>query len=158
MHNALSKIAARGGRASRQQGVAAVEFAVIMFVLFLIGAGVVEFGRAFWYYNAMLKGTRDAARYLTAVPTMNLPSAGTTARQIVVRAATSGGVPAFSSANVDISCAPVLCSAAVMPSDIRSVTVRTQYDLGIGSVFPFIGGGGAATVTLSPQTTMPYLW
>jgi Flp pilus assembly protein TadG len=143
--------------ARHQHGVAAVEFAIIMFVMFLIGAGIVEFGRAFWYYDAMLKGTRDAARYLSVVPTTTLAGAGTTARQMVVRAATAGGVPAFSDAHVTVSCAPTACGAAVLPTDISSVTVSTQYALGVGSVFPFVGGG-ASTVTLTPHTTMPYLW
>jgi Flp pilus assembly protein TadG len=158
MPNLLPPIAARCSLSPPQKGVAAVEFAIIMFVLLLIGAGIVEFGRAFWYYDAMLKGTRDAARYLSSVPTANLSGAATTARQMVVGEAVAGGVPAFSTTNVTVSCAPTACAAAVLPTDISSVTVRAQYALGIGAVFPFIGGGGASTVTLAPHTTMPYLW
>ena len=157
MPNLLPPIAARPAPSRRQHGVASVEFAIVIFILLLIGAGIVEFGRAFWYYDAMLKGTRDAARYLSSVPTANLSSGGTTARQMVVGEAVAGGVPAFTSAHVTVSCAPTACAAAVLPTDISSVTVSTQYVLGVGSVFPFIGGGGA-TVTLTPHTTMPYLW
>lgn len=144
--------------ANRQAGVAAVEFAFVMIVLLLIGAGIVEFGRAFWYYDAIAKGTRDAARYLSTVPTASLGGAGASAQQMVVSSATAGGVPAFSNANVTISCAPTACAAGVLPTDISSVTVSTQYALGIGTLFPFIGGGSPTTVTLAPHTTMPYMW
>jgi len=147
----------------RQGGVAAVEFAITMFLLLLIGAGLVEFGRAFWFYDAVVKGTRDAARYLSTVPTANLAGVGaTTASNIVVQAATAGGVPAFSSANVSISCAPTACGAAVLPSNISSVTVSATYPMSIGGLFPFLVSGSAGRssfdVTLAPHTTMPYLW
>ena len=147
---------------SHQSGAAAVEFAIIMFVLFLVGAGMVEFGRAFWYYNAIAKGTRDAARYLSAIPTANLPAAAATAQDIVVRTAASGGVPGFSAAHVSVACAPTACAMASLPTDINRVTVTAQYGMGIGVLFPFIApAGGSASgfaVTLVPHTTMPYLW
>lgn len=147
-----------------QAGVAAVEFAIIVFVLLLAGAGIAEFGRAFWYYDAVLKGTRDAARYLSIVPTSSLTTASATAQEIVVRAATSGGVPDFGNANVTVSCAPTACNAAVLPSDITRVTVSAAYPLSIGAVFPFIAsasgntGNAVFAVTLAPHTTMPYMW
>lgn len=149
--------------AAGQRGIAAVEFALVMFVMLLIGAGIVEFGRAFWYYDALAKGTRDAARYLSAVPTTSLAGAGATARDIVVRAATTGGVPDFAAGNVSVVCAPTPCELAVLPTNVTTVTVGAQYPFGIGTLFPFIaspGGGGSASfaVTLAPHTTMPYLW
>lgn len=155
-------IAAHRSPARRQQGVAAVEFAIVVFILLLIGAGIVEFGRAFWYYDAMSKGTRDAARYLSTVPTASLGGAVATAQTMVASAATAGSVPAFTAANVTIDCAPTACGAALRPTDIASVRASVQYPLSIGSIFPFIasasGGSSAFAVTLAPHTTMPYLW
>lgn len=156
-------IAAHRSPARRQQGVAAVEFAIVVFILLLIGAGIVEFGRAFWYYDAMSKGTRDAARYLSTVPTASLGGAVTTAQAMVASAATAGGVPAFNgAANVTIDCVPTACDAALRPTDIASVRASVRYPLNIGSIFPFIasasGGSSAFAVTLAPHTTMPYLW
>src|SRR5574340_1370765 len=90
----------------RQSGTAAVEFAVVVFVLLLVGAGIVEFGRALWYYDAVAKGTRDAARYMSTVPTPSLGAAQATAQDIVVRAATAAGVAEFAGANVTITCEP----------------------------------------------------
>lgn len=163
MPNALPTINTRRPPALRQQGAATIEFAISVFVLLLIGAGIVEYGRAFWYYDAIAKGTRDAARYLSTVPTGSLGAAGATAQTIVAGAATAGGVPGFSNANVTITCAPTACGAALLPTNVTSVTASATYALEIGAIFPFItsaGGGANSTfsVTLAPHTTMPYLW
>ncbi|MDI1244349.1 MAG: pilus assembly protein, partial [Rhodoferax sp.] len=47
-----------------QTGAVAVEFAFVIVVLLLIMAGLVEFGRTFWYADALTKATRDGARLL----------------------------------------------------------------------------------------------
>ena len=148
----------------RQCGIAAVEFAILLFVLVPIIAGVIEFGRAFWYYDAVLKGTRDAARYLSTATAGELKdgTGPTTAKNIAVQASTAGGVPGFTSANVTVTCAPTACAAVVQPSDVTSVTVTAQSPIGIGSLVPFIGpaaaAGGGFAVTLAPHTSMPYMW
>lgn len=49
-------------RASRQRGVAAVEFAIIASLLFTMLLGVVEMGRLFWTWNAAVEATRYGAR------------------------------------------------------------------------------------------------
>jgi Flp pilus assembly protein TadG len=48
-----------------QKGAAAVELAILLIPLLLIAAGVTELGRAFFQYNALVKGTRDGVRFLT---------------------------------------------------------------------------------------------
>ena len=50
------------GRASRQQGVAAVEFALIASLLFTVLFGVIEMGRLLWTWNAAVEATRYGAR------------------------------------------------------------------------------------------------
>ena len=52
-------------RRPRQEGAAAVELALLLIPLLLIAFGITEFGRAFFQYNAIVKGTRDGARFLT---------------------------------------------------------------------------------------------
>ncbi len=145
-----------------QRGVAAVEFALMVFVLLLLTAGLAELGRAFWYYDALLKGTRDAARYLSTVPTAALAGAVAGTADIVVDAARASVVPGFVRANVSVVCAPTSCGAAVRPSDVMRVTVSASYALGIGSAVPFVasvdGRGAGWAVTLAPHTTMPYMW
>jgi Flp pilus assembly protein TadG len=49
----------------QQKGVAAVELAVLLIPLIVIASGVTELGRAFFQYNALVKGTRDGVRFLT---------------------------------------------------------------------------------------------
>jgi Flp pilus assembly protein TadG len=49
----------------RQRGVAAVELGLLLLVLVTLAFGVAELGRAVYQYNAIAKGVRDAARYLT---------------------------------------------------------------------------------------------
>lgn len=48
----------------QQRGVAAVEFAILLPMLLLIVFGITEFGRALYYYNTLVKASRDAARYV----------------------------------------------------------------------------------------------
>lgn len=142
--------------------MAAVEFALTVFILLLLGAGLAEFGRAFWHYEALVKGTRDAARHLSTVPTASLAGALDSTADIVVDAANAGAVPGFSRANVRVVCAPSACAAAVQPSDVTRVTVSASYPLRIGALLPFIapasGGDGGWNANLAPRTTMPYMW
>ncbi len=49
----------------KHRGVAAVEFAILLIPLVIMTFGMTEFGRAFYYYNSLLKSTRDASRYLS---------------------------------------------------------------------------------------------
>jgi Flp pilus assembly protein TadG len=49
----------------RHRGVAAVELGILLGVLVTLAFGVSELGRAVYQYNAIAKGVRDAARYLT---------------------------------------------------------------------------------------------
>lgn len=56
----------RSGLRSRQQrGVAAVEFALVLLPMLLIAFGVVEYGRAVYQYNTLVKSVRSAARVLS---------------------------------------------------------------------------------------------
>lgn len=152
--------AARGDR--RQRGAAAVELALVLMVLLLLGAGIVEFGRALWYYDALAKGTRDAARYMTTVPVENLRARRTEATSIVVASGTNARVPDVAG-TVTVACdapAPSDCSAA-SASDVRTITVSVSYPFVLGEWIPFMPVGTDDTtfsVTLSPYTTMRYMW
>jgi Flp pilus assembly protein TadG len=48
--------------AQSQRGVAAVEFALVSTVLFMLLFGVIEFGRMLWTWNAAVESTRLGAR------------------------------------------------------------------------------------------------
>lgn len=141
-----------------QRGVAAVEFAFLILLLLLIVAGLVEFGRALWYYDALAKGTRDAARYMSVVPADNLKGEIPNAQAMVLEAARAARVPALKLNQVNVECSPSNCSK------LTSVSVSVSYPLQLGELFPFIWSDGTGTqlqgmsLTLSPSTSMPYLW
>jgi Flp pilus assembly pilin Flp len=146
-----------------QRGVAAVEFAFLAVLLIVLVAGLIEFGRGLGYYDALAKGCRDAARYLSAVPASQLSGAVDQARQRVLDSARAGGVPAFDAGAVEVHCAPVACTALSQPGDIREVQVAVRYAFTLGGWFPAFwtleaGGGGRSLLTLAPRATMPYLW
>lgn len=53
---------------ARQRGLAAVEFAIVASVLFIVLFGVIEFGRALFVANALVEGTRRGARVAAICP------------------------------------------------------------------------------------------
>jgi len=142
---------------ARQQGVAAIEFALLLVLLLMFVAGIVEFGRAFWYYDALTKATRDGARYLSNTRVSALVALDTAtqdqAKQMVVNAATQAQVPSFTSADVTVSCEPN-CDTPVY------VTVAINaYPITIGGWIPIFLPVGSTTwaTTLSPSTAMRYM-
>lgn len=49
-----------------QSGVVAIEMALLTVPLCLMAFGAAEYGRAIYQYNALVKSTRDAVRYLSS--------------------------------------------------------------------------------------------
>ncbi len=52
----------------RQRGVAAVEFALVLLPLLIIAFGAIEYGRAIYHYNTLVKSTRSAVRWASLAP------------------------------------------------------------------------------------------
>lgn len=76
----------------KQKGVAIIEFALILPFLLILTFITVEFGRALYEYNIVVKSVRDAARYLSMQdPTIAItnPSKVAIAKNLVVY-----GIPA----------------------------------------------------------------
>lgn len=70
-----------------QQGVAIVEFALVLPLVLIMTFTVVELGRALMHYNLLAKSVRDAVRYLSVqTPGTKM----TEARNIVVYGNTAG--------------------------------------------------------------------
>ena len=141
----------------KQQGAAVIEFALLLVLLLMFVAGIVEFGRAFWYYNALAKATRDGARYISNIrisPSVALDTATQDqAKMMVVNAAIAAKVPNFSINYVTVSCEPS-CSAPVYVK-----VAITGYPITIGGWIPILLPVGSATwtTTLSPSTSMRYM-
>jgi len=58
----------------RQDGVAAVEAAIILPILVLFLTFPIFYARCFWHYTAAQKAAQDAARYLASVPAAEMRS------------------------------------------------------------------------------------
>ncbi|MFD2270632.1 TadE family protein [Undibacterium arcticum] len=83
-----------------QCGAAAVELAFLIIVMMFIIAGIIEFGRVFWYADALTKATRDGARLMSSWPVASLNSSGVgTAQSIAATAANAARV----SPNLDVA-------------------------------------------------------
>ena len=152
-----------------QRGVAAVEFALVIVFLLILVAGIVEFGRAFWYYDALTKATRDGARMLSVADRETFAT-GTFMNDVtnrVVQAANAANVkPPLSTSNVSLTClddtfGTVGCGSGVnAPANVR--VAITGYTINIGGLIPFLSPTGGASkvysgVALAPQTTMRYM-
>ena len=155
-----------------QAGSALVEFAFVMIVMLLIVAGVLAFGRAFWYADALTKSTRDGARLLSSWPIVvaaDTTSGVTAAKNIAMSIANAANLrPQLVASDVSVQCAYsaftfVACSGATKPVNIRvSITGNsgTGFSVNLGEWFPFISTSGLidyGSVSLSPQTTMRYM-
>lgn len=149
------------------RGVAVVEFALLLFILLIVVAGIIEFGRAFWYYDAVTKATRDGARFLSmsrVSTTVALDSAlETSAIAMVKNTADMARVPNFLATDVTVICdydagtgSGTSCSTASYTPDY--VTVSVAYPVKIGEWIPFVTLVNAPwNVTLSATTTMRYM-
>lgn len=109
-----------------QHGAALVELALIIPMLLLLTLVTTEFGRAMYEYNAVVKSTRDAVRYLS-VQTPNTHV--TEARNLIVYGNTAGtGTPlarGLSLSNVPAGSCCTWQSAGAGPI-ITTVTVRVS--------------------------------
>lgn len=146
----------------RQRGGAVVEFALILTVLISIVAGIVEFGRCFWYYDALSKATRNAARTLAVSSPATIASVSVAAARTEVNAAAaSARVPGFSTSNVEVACLDVNMGAITCTDGSAPVGVRvsiTGYAVFLGSTLPFlVGASNTYNLNLAPSTTMPYM-
>lgn len=59
-------------KSGKQRGVAAVELALIIGPMLILVFGITELGRALYQYNALVKATRGAVRYLAQQDLANL--------------------------------------------------------------------------------------
>lgn len=123
----------------KQRGAALIELALITPLLLLLTFIATEFGRAMYEYNAVVKSTRDAVRYLSVqTPSTHI----TEARNLVVYGNTAGtGSPlarGLSLSNVPAGSCCTWQSAGASPI-ITTVTVRVS-GYTFHSLFPSVFG------------------
>jgi Flp pilus assembly protein TadG len=148
-------------RSVRQRGAAIVEFALVLTLLITLMAGIFEIGRAFWYYDALTKATRDGARFMAVVPNTSIETGVTDAIDQVVNAVSDAGVPGFTDANVSVTCLTSAFGTTACTNGAPPWSVRVQivgYSMTIGQFIPFlIGVNSNYTANLAPHTTMRYM-
>jgi Flp pilus assembly protein TadG len=121
-----------------QRGAVAVEAALVLIPLLILLLGVAEGGRLFFEYNAIVKATRDATRYLSTVAAgveNNDPSYAR-ARCLAVYGNTEcAGSPLVTGLTTGLV---EICDARICPDTHRSV--------------PATGNGGDATGVMNLVT------
>lgn len=128
-----------GRRAER--GLAAVEFALVSTVFFMLLIGAVEFGRLQFYWNATVEGTRAAAR-TAVVCDKNAAAIASRIRSLVPAIPASGAI--------NVSYLPDSCSATAAP---LCQLVMIQVNAGavvIPTAIPFVS---FSSVTMPAFTT-----
>lgn len=93
----------------REDGVAAIELALIMLFFMALLPFVLLFGRALLAYTALQKSAHDAARYLATMPLPQMANAdaaeqGVTFARQMVRQAMLESWPGMSSGKINVDC------------------------------------------------------
>lgn len=117
-----------------QRGAAAVEFALVAIVFFMLLIGIVEMGRVLFTWNAAAEATRYGARVAVVCPKDD-PAILSRMQKIM---------PALSAANVAVSYLPSGCTVA----SCQQVSVKVQ-NVPVTTLIPV----SAATLAVPPFTT-----
>lgn len=130
---------------SYQNGVAAIEFALLLIPLTILAFGIAEYGRAMYQYNTITKATRDAARYLSMQAPGNV-DAQAAARNLVVCGQIVCTRPSENQGDPDIPIGPLVTGLTaekviVRDSSSNSSTHALQ-------LIPAVGGVGAGIANL----------
>ncbi|MGE5491596.1 MAG: TadE/TadG family type IV pilus assembly protein [Actinomycetota bacterium] len=154
-----------------QGGAAAVEFAFVLAIMILLVAGLFEFGRVFWFYDALAKSTRDSARMLSMTEVSGLSTGITQAQSMVVTAATQARLSGVTAAKVSVRCdddysdtTDYACTDSrftVTNPPVRVSVGITGYSMTVGGILRMVRQDGSTWapfgLALSPKTTMPYM-
>jgi Flp pilus assembly protein TadG len=136
-----------------ERGSQLVELAIVMPLLLMLLGATAEFGRFFYTYSTLLKGTRAASRYLVSQP---VGASDAAARNMLVYGNTAGtGTPIASgltTANVKIT--PVKSGGGTTQTvEIQNFTYVPVFDLGKLTKIPSL----SLSVNVGAKSTMRQL-
>jgi Flp pilus assembly protein TadG len=139
----------RRGRIRREEGAAAVEFAIVATLFFMLVFGIIDFGFAFHSWNNAANAAREGAR--RAAVDSNV-------QNVKDRVTASAQTLDLSKLTVDVTCSvdngitfsSTLCGASLDEGDIVRVSVDYAYSMitPIGSFVPGLG----STMNLHSQS------
>jgi Flp pilus assembly protein TadG len=143
----------RKGRSTRPRGQALAEFAVIMPVLFLVIAGIIEFGRGWNIKQAVTDAAREGARYFVVQDkALNYPDvdAKIKARLALASISTTNPPTTITMPTIDY----FHCQDPTKKGGAEiTVQIVIQYRMGwVGALMGWVGG--SSTINISSKSTM----
>lgn len=148
----------RGRRA--QQGVAAVELALVLPVLIVFISFPLFFGRVFWHYTVAERAAHDAARYLATVPRQEMGNrqrgmdAAAIANFIAMEETAELNPGGEFGVSVDVLCDIGSCNLGVPPTVTVIVRMKMFDPLFSAFTWPVVGDDG---LLLRAAVTMRYV-
>jgi len=126
-----------------QQGLAAVEFAIVLPVMLFLMLATAEFGRVFYHYNTLTKAVQNGARYASrpVLNTSGLTNIDADFKQSIQNFVVYGNEGGVGEAVLDglteTSAKVVISSSAAN----KTITIEASYDYSFSvlSDLPFIG-------------------
>jgi Flp pilus assembly protein TadG len=137
------------GRYWKQRGVAAVEAGLVSLFLVSIVIGVVEFGRAIFYFDSLTKSARAAARYVVTRDSAD-PTVRATAIAQAQQIALCYQVTCSTGA---VRVAPGLLAANISILTAESAGATALANVPVSSTLPAYGTVDLVTVTIGSVST-----
>jgi Flp pilus assembly protein TadG len=135
-----------------RKGQALAEFALILPVLFLLIAGIIEFGRAWNIKQAVTDAAREGARFTVVVDTTSEAGIKHRIKQRLSLANIDSLDPPTQITITPIASLDCVNGAAGSGAEM-SVNVQTKYRMGwVGAIMQWTGGTN--TITISSKATM----
>jgi Flp pilus assembly protein TadG len=123
----------------RQTGQSLAEFAIVFPVLFLIIAGIVQFGIIFWGQNTLNQVARDTGRWAATLQTCDPGAVVTTANSIAGTSSLIG----YTAGSWDATEVVVTFTSPCPPNDntqVAWVNITIQHSVPV--FFPLVPGNG----------------
>lgn len=129
-----------------ERGAAAVEMAIVFPLLFLIIAGIVDFGRAYQAQVQLTNAAREGARAAVVLPLGSIPDPTT---EVASRA--SAALPGVTDASVT----PTYCPSVANSTARATVTITRPFKwMLLGPAMRIIGSSWADNGTMSATGVM----
>ena len=141
---------------SRSNGVAIVEFIIVLPICLILIMATAEFGRAFMQYNTLTKSVRDGIRYVAANALVG--STGIVSINGTVQAQAQNLVVYGNTAGTGSAILPGFTTGAVTVASPGASNVSVSVAYPYGSIFVFVPGffygGNTATNGFSLQAAV----
>jgi Flp pilus assembly protein TadG len=134
-------------RPRRDEGVAAVEAALILPILILAILGIMEFGTAFWQWNTMLLAVEQAGRYVMVNNAYSSNPPGCTGTLVSCAETQMQAVLTNASVCTTPSVGQVCVNASTSAGTPSTMTLTAAYSFNLLALF--------APFTITSQGTVP---